>query len=190
MTGFRVALGGAQARYGIRPDLTTLGKVIGGGFPVGAYGGARELMQRIAPEGEVYQAGTLSGNPVAMAAGLAQLQVLEKTDPYDQMERRADRLVKGVVETAREHGVPATGQAIGSMWCVYFCEGPIRAFADTRGVDRALFGRYFRACLGAGVLLPPSPFEACFISTAHGEQEIELALESMATALAKVADRS
>ncbi len=184
MTGFRVALGGAQERFGIEPDLTTLGKVIGAGFPVGAYGGPREIMSRVAPEGDVYQAGTLSGNPVAMAAGLAQLQVLERERPYAALEERARRLVEGIVEAARRHGVPATGSAVGSMWGVYFCEGPVRSFADARRVDRELFSAYHRECLAGGVFFAPSPFEAGFLSTAHSDADIERTLEVVDAALA------
>lgn len=186
MTGFRVALGGAQERYRVDPDLTTLGKVIGGGFPVGAYGGKTEIMSRVAPQGDVYQAGTLSGNPVAMAAGLAQLEVLEREDPYARLEQRAVRLVDGIIEAARDHGVPATGTAVGSMWGVYFCEGPIRNFEDALQVDRELFSAYHGECLAAGVFFAPSPFEAGFLSTAHSEADIDETLEVVEKSLAKV----
>ncbi|NIR42548.1 MAG: glutamate-1-semialdehyde 2,1-aminomutase [Gemmatimonadetes bacterium] len=187
MTGFRVALGGAQARYGVAPDLTALGKVIGAGFPVGAYGGRRDVMSRIAPEGDVYQAGTLSGNPVAMAAGLAQLEILERDDPYSILEERAGRLVEGIVEAARRNDIPATGRAVGSMFGVYFVEGPVRDFQDALGVDRDLFGRYYRECLEGGVFFAPSPFEAGFISTAHGDADIDATLETVDRALARAA---
>ncbi len=187
MTGFRVALGGAQARYGIEPDLTTLGKVIGAGFPVGAYGGARELMGQVAPAGGVYQAGTLSGNPVAMAAGLAQLEVLERQDPYGMLEEQAARLVDGIVQAARRHGVPATGAAVGSMWGVYFCEGPVRNFQDAMRVDRELFSAYHGECLAGGVFFAPSPFEAGFISTAHSEADVDQTLAVVDRSLAKAA---
>jgi glutamate-1-semialdehyde 2,1-aminomutase len=190
MTGFRVALGGAQARYNVDPDLTTLGKVLGGGFPVGAYGGRRDLMQRIAPRGDVYQAGTLSGNPVAMAAGYAQLIALETEDPYDAMEGRARRLVDGIVASARQRGVAATGYAVGSMWCVYLCEGPVRNFEEAGSVDREMFRHYYHACLEEGVFLPPSPFEACFLSTAHGDSDVEEALAAADRALAKATARA
>ncbi len=184
MTGFRVALGGAQQRYGIAPDLTTLGKVIGAGFPVGAYGGSRELMSQVAPAGSVYQAGTLSGNPVAMAAGLAQLEVLEREDPYLHLERRAGRLVEGIVAAARRCGVTATGTAVGSMWGVYFREGPVENFQDALQVDRDLFSRYYKGCLEGGVFFAPSPFEAGFISTAHSDADIEETLRVTEKSLA------
>jgi glutamate-1-semialdehyde 2,1-aminomutase len=187
MTGFRVALGGAQGRFGIRPDITVLGKVIGGGFPVGAYGGSRDLMSRIAPEGAVYQAGTLSGNPVAMAAGLAQLRVLEEEDPYDELERRAAGLVEGIVSAAREAGVPATGAVAGSMWGVYFRDGPVRNLSDALKVSRELFAAYYRGCLEGGVFFAPSAFEAGFVSTAHDEGDIERTIEVVRAALAKAA---
>ncbi|MEE9246567.1 MAG: glutamate-1-semialdehyde 2,1-aminomutase [Gemmatimonadota bacterium] len=187
MTGFRVALGGAQTRYSVRPDITTLGKVIGGGLPVGAYGAPREIMSRVAPEGDVYQAGTLSGNPVAMAAGLAQLEILERDDPFADLEERGRRLVDGILAAAERHGVPATGAVVGSMWGVFFREGPVTNFREAEGADRELFGRFHRECLEGGVFLPPSQFEACFLSTAHSDADIELTLEVADAALAKVA---
>jgi glutamate-1-semialdehyde 2,1-aminomutase len=189
MTGFRVALGGAQERYGVDADITTLGKVIGAGFPVGAYGGSREIMSRIAPEGDVYQAGTLSGNPVAMAAGLAQLEVLEREDPYGSLEERATRLVDGITEAAKRHGIPASGAAVGSMFGVYFCEGPVRKFEDATKVDRDLFAAYHRGCLESGVFFAPSPFEAGFISTAHSDSDIDETLSAVQESLAKVSGR-
>ncbi|HSU15769.1 glutamate-1-semialdehyde 2,1-aminomutase [Longimicrobium sp.] len=173
MTGFRVARGGAQERFGVRPDLTTLGKVIGGGLPVGAYGGRREIMDRIAPVGPVYQAGTLSGNPLAMAAGLAQLRILRDEDPYPALERRTARLVAGMLEAAGEMGVPASGGSLGSMWGFFFTAGPVRSFDDAKRSDVPLFNRFFHAMLDRGVFLAPSQFEAGFTSTAHGDAEIE-----------------
>jgi len=185
MTGFRVAMGGAQQRFNIDPDLTTLGKVIGAGFPVGAYGGKRKYMSRVAPEGDVYQAGTLSGNPVAMAAGLAQLAVLERDNPYAALEQRATRLVDGIVAAANKHGVPATGSVMGSMWGVYLCEGPVCNFQDALKVDRDLFSAYYRGCLNGGVFFAPSPFEAGFMSTAHSDADIDQTLEAVDRSLAK-----
>ncbi|HEV2147567.1 MAG TPA: glutamate-1-semialdehyde 2,1-aminomutase [Longimicrobiaceae bacterium] len=173
MTGFRVAPGGAQERFGVRPDLTTLGKVIGGGLPVGAYGGRRDVMERIAPVGPVYQAGTLSGNPLAMAAGLAQLRMLRETDPYPELERRTARLVEGLLASAAEAGVPATGGSFGSMWGTFFTEGPVRDFTDAKRSDVALFRRFFHACLERGVFFAPSAFEAGFLSTAHTDTDVE-----------------
>jgi glutamate-1-semialdehyde 2,1-aminomutase len=186
MTGFRVALGGAQERYVVQPDLTTLGKVIGAGFPVGAYGGRRDIMARIAPEGDVYQAGTLSGNPVAMAAGLAQLGVLEREQPYQVLQERTTRLVNGIIDAAGRHGVPATGSAVGSMWGVYLCDGPVRNFSDALQVNRDFFSAYYRKCLEAGVFFAPSPFEAGFISTAHSDADIDHTLEAVDRSLAEV----
>ncbi|UCC82317.1 MAG: glutamate-1-semialdehyde 2,1-aminomutase [Gemmatimonadota bacterium] len=189
MTGFRVALGGAQQRFAIEPDLTTLGKVIGGGFPVGAYGGRREIMSRVAPQGDVYQAGTLSGNPVAMAAGLAQLEILEREDPYAALEERATRLVAGIVAAADRLDVPASGTTAGSMWGVYFCDGPVRNFDDALKVDRDFFNAYYRECLAGGVFFAPSPFEAGFMSTAHSDADIDETLSVVGRALATAAWR-
>ena len=183
MTGFRVARGGAQERFGIEPDLTTMGKVIGGGLPVGAYGGRRELIELVAPAGPIYQAGTLSGNPLAMAAGLAQLRVLDETDPYDALERRARQLVDAILDEARALGLPATGAAHGGMWGVHFVEGPVRSFEDAKKADTALFGRFFQAALRRGVFLPPSAFEACFLSTAHTDDDIAFTAEALRAAL-------
>jgi glutamate-1-semialdehyde 2,1-aminomutase len=173
MTGFRVAPGGAQERFGIRPDLTTLGKVIGAGLPVGAYGGRRDIMQMIAPVGPVYQAGTLSGNPLAMAAGLAQLRILRDENPYPVLEARTRRLVEGLLRTAAELGVPMTGGSLGSMWGVFLAGGPVRNFDDARGSDVELFRRFYHALLGRGVFFAPSAFEAGFLSTAHTEQDVD-----------------
>ena len=183
MTGFRAAPGGAQERYGVEPDLTTLGKVVGGGLPVAAFGGRREVMERIAPLGPVYQAGTLSGNPLAMAAGAAQLEVLERDDPFAVLEARAGRLVEGILEAARERGVPASGTSVGSMWGVYFREGPVRNYREATASDTDFFARYFRACLERGVYFAPSPYEAGFLSTAHGEEELDRTLEVVGEAM-------
>ncbi len=184
MTGFRVASGGAQERFGVRPDLTTLGKVIGGGLPVGAYGGRADLMDRVAPDGPVYQAGTLSGNPLAMAAGIAQLLSLRELRPHEGLERMGRRLVEGLSERARTLGLPFSGGALGGMWGYHFVEGPVRRFEDARdAVDRAFFGRFFRGCLERGVFLPPSPFEACFLSTSHTEADVERTIEVAGAAM-------
>jgi glutamate-1-semialdehyde 2,1-aminomutase len=173
MTGFRVAAGGAQERFAVRPDLTTLGKVIGGGLPVGAYGGRRDIMERVAPIGPIYQAGTLSGNPLAMQAGLAQLRILRDEDPYPELERRTRRLVDGLLGNARDLGVPATGGGLASMWGIFFSEKPVRNFADAQASDLALFRRFFHALLARGVFFAPSPFEAGFLSTAHQNSDID-----------------
>lgn len=183
MTGFRVAPGGAQQRFGVRADLTTLGKVIGGGLPVGAYGGRRDVMERIAPLGPVYQAGTLSGNPLAMAAGLAQLKVLRETDPYPELERRAARLVAGLLDAARGAGVAACGGNLGSMWGVFLGTGAVRCFADAQGSDVELFQRFYHGCLERGVFFAPSAFEAGFLSTAHTDADIDLTIDRAGDAL-------
>ena len=176
MTGFRVALGGAQARFGVTPDLTTLGKVIGGGLPIGAYGGRRDLMERVAPAGPVYQAGTLSGNPLATAAGNAQLAWLEVNDPYPRLEQVAQRVADGIASAVRAAGLPASGSAVGSMLGVSFREGAPRSFEEASTSDAGAFARFHRAMLERGVFLAPSAFEAGFVSTVHGESEIELTL--------------
>ena len=189
MTGFRVAPGGAQQRLGVRPDLTTLGKIIGGGMPVGAYGGRADLMRLIAPEGPVYQAGTLSGNPVAMAAGLATLRETERGgtggDFYDALEQRTARLVTGIGDAARRHGVPVTVGHAGSLWGMYFTAGPVRSFADATASDTATFARWHRAALARGVFLAPSAFEAGFVSSAHTDADIDFTLAQLDAALAE-----
>lgn len=172
MTGFRVGPAGAQGRFGITPDLTTLGKVVGGGLPVGAFGGRGDIMDRVAPAGPVYQAGTLSGNPLAMAAGVAQLLYLREAKPWDALERHGRTLVDGIVEAASDVGVAAWGDALGGMWGYHFTDGPVRDFDDARRSDTALFRRFFAAALDAGVYFPQSPFEACFMSTAHTDDDI------------------
>jgi glutamate-1-semialdehyde 2,1-aminomutase len=176
MTGFRVALGGAQARYGITPDLTTLGKVIGGGLPVGAVGGKREIMQRIAPLGPVYQAGTLSGNPVAVAAGLATLKLVEGKDFQSKIEATTRSLVEGLINEARAAGVTFSAQSIGSMFGVYFRAAPPASFAEVMQCDKERFNKFFHAMLERGVYLAPSAYEAGFVSSAHGAPEIEATL--------------
>jgi glutamate-1-semialdehyde 2,1-aminomutase len=173
MTGFRVAPGGAQELFGIRPDLTTLGKVIGGGLPVGAYGGRADVMDHVAPVGPVYQAGTLSGNPLAMAAGLAQLKILRDENPYPELERRTRRLVEGLLANGAERGVPMCGGSYGSMWGVFLAAGPVRTFEDAKGSDVETFRRFFHAALRRGVFFAPSAFEAGFLSTAHTDQDVE-----------------
>jgi glutamate-1-semialdehyde 2,1-aminomutase len=184
MTGFRVAAGGAQARCGIRPDLTTLGKIIGGGFPVGAYGGRADLMALVAPAGPVYQAGTLSGNPVAMAAGLATLRETAREGFYPALEARTARLVNGIAAFARRQGVPVTADHAGSMWGVYLTAGPVRNYADAKRTDTALYARWHRAALARGVFLPPSAFEAAFVSSAHSDGDIDRTISELDAALA------
>jgi glutamate-1-semialdehyde 2,1-aminomutase len=183
MTGFRVAAGGAQERLGVRPDLTTLGKIVGGGFPVGAYGGRADLMRRIAPEGPVYQAGTLSGNPVAMAAGLATLRATAAPGFYETLEGRTARLLAGLEAAARRRSIPVTLGHAGSMWGIYFAPGPVRNYADAKGADTALFARWHRAALARGVFLAPSAFEAAFVSNAHTDGDIDFTITQLDAAL-------
>jgi len=173
MTGFRVALGGAQARFGIRPDLTTLGKVIGGGLPVGAVGGRRDIMERIAPLGPVYQAGTLSGNPVAVAAGLATLKLVEAPGFQERIEATTQALVDGLAAEAKQAGVVFCAQSIGSMFGVYFRAAPPSNLAEVMQCDQERFNRFFHAMLERGVYLAPSAYEAGFVSAAHGAAEID-----------------
>lgn len=178
MTGFRVARGGAQAHYRIQPDLTTLGKVIGGGLPVGAFGGRSDIMERIAPLGPVYQAGTLSGNPVAVAAGLATLGLVEQPGFYEQLEKTTRALVDGLSAEARRAKVQFSAQSIGSMFGLYFRASPPATFAEVMQCDRERFNRFFHAMLGRGVYLAPSAYEAGFVSAAHGTAEIEETLKA------------
>ena len=189
MTGFRVASGGAQDRLGVQPDLTTLGKVVGGGFPVGAYGGRADLMKRIAPEGPVYQAGTLSGNPVAMAAGLATLRETSRAGFYEDLEQKTARLVAGLRDLAQRHGVSVSLGHAGSMWGLYFTPGPVRNYADAKKADTALFARWHKAALARGVFLAPSAFEAGFVSAAHSEADIDFTIEQLDAALGEARTR-
>jgi glutamate-1-semialdehyde 2,1-aminomutase len=184
MTGFRIAYGGAVERFGVTPDLTTLGKVIGGGLPVAAYGGRRELMERVAPAGPVYQAGTLSGNPLAMAAGIATLGALTR-EVHDGIAQRTLALVEGLRGIAARRGVPFTAEAAGSMFGFFFRAEPVRSFADAKESDVALFRRFFHGALTRGVYIAPSAFEAAFVSSAHGDAEIALTLERLDAALAE-----
>ena len=172
MTGFRVALGGAQALYGIKPDLTTLGKIIGGGMPVGAFGGRRDIMQCIAPLGPVYQAGTLSGNPVAVAAGLATLKLIQAPGFYDKLGATAHQLCSGLAEAAQARQIPFSARSIGGMFGIYFRGTPPTSYAEVMQCDKAAFNRFFHAMLAEGVYLAPSAYEAGFVSAAHGPAEI------------------
>jgi len=183
VTGFRLCYGGAQTLYGVSPDITCLGKVIGGGLPVGAYGGRREVMSLVAPEGPVYQAGTLSSNPLAMAAGIATLRLLREEDAYQRLEVLAARLEEGLREAVAWAGVPATVQRVGSMLTLFFSPGPVRDYASARACDTGRFARFFARMLERGVLLPPSQFEAWFLSLAHGEEEVATTLEAARAAL-------
>ncbi|WP_291985124.1 glutamate-1-semialdehyde 2,1-aminomutase [Luteitalea sp.] len=173
MTGFRVSRGGASERYGVAPDLVAMAKVLGGGMPLAAFGGRRSLMQLVAPAGQVYQAGTYAAHPVSVAAGLAMLDAID-AEPglYDALERRGAQLEAGLRRAAETAGVPVAVQRVGSMFTVFFSAGPVRSWDDAAHVDRAAFGRFFRAMLARGVLLPPSAFEAAFLSLAHDEAVI------------------
>jgi glutamate-1-semialdehyde 2,1-aminomutase len=186
MTGFRVALGGALELYGIDADLVTLGKIVGGGLPVGLFGGKRRFMELLAPLGPVYQAGTLSGNPLAMAAGIATVGYLQAhaAELYPQLEATAKAVAEGVAAEAARAGVPLTLNRVGSMWTWFFTAGPVRDYAQAAKSDTAAFGRFHRAMLNAGVWLPPSQFEAAFLSTAHGEAETQATILAARSAFA------
>jgi len=184
VTGFRLCWGGAQTAYGVTPDLTCLGKVIGGGLPVGAYGGRRDIMEMVAPLGPVYQAGTLAGNPLAMAAGVATLRLLRKEGAYRRLEELSARLEGGLAAALAEAGVPGVVQRAGSMLTLFFAPGPVRDYASAQGSDTGRFARFFAAMLEQGVLLPPSQFEAWFVSLAHDEEDIERTLAAARRALA------
>lgn len=179
MTGFRVALGGAQAHYDVMPDLTTLGKVIGGGLPVGAFGGKREIMQQIAPTGPVYQAGTLSGNPIAMTAGLTMLKAVSQSGFYEALSDKTATLAAGLEDAASKAGVPFTTNTVGGMFGLFFTEQKlVSGFQDVMGCDAERFKRFFHGMLSEGVYLAPSAFEAGFVSAAHGEAEIQQTIEA------------
>ena len=173
MTGFRVAYGGAQALYGIMPDITCMGKVIGGGLPVGAYGGKKEIMRKIAPEGPVYQAGTLSGNPVAMAAGIATLKSLQEPGFYEILEARSAMLEAGLREAVRKAGLPAVTNRVGSMLGLFFTEKRVSDFAGAQTSDLTMFAKYFKGMLERGIYLAPSQYEALFVSSAHNEGDVQ-----------------
>jgi glutamate-1-semialdehyde 2,1-aminomutase len=185
MTGFRVAAGGAQAVYGVTPDLTTLGKVIGGGMPVGAYGGRRDLMEQVSPAGPVYQAGTLSGNPVAMAAGLAMLDLVRAPGFHAELERKTRTLTEGLAACAHEAGVPFSVNGVGGMFGLFFSAGPVETFLQATSCDAAAFRRFFHVMLEQGVYFAPSPFEAGFMSAAHGDGDIAHTLEAARVAFAE-----
>jgi glutamate-1-semialdehyde 2,1-aminomutase len=186
ITGFRVGAAGAQGWSAVTPDLSCFGKVIGGGLPVGAYGGRTRLMERVAPEGDVYQAGTLSGNPLATAAGLAVLERLSDDDFYAGLHSVSERLALGLVELAREAGVPFTAAALGGLFGFFFHPGPVRSYADAREADEKRFKVFFQAMLEQGIYLAPSPFEAGFVTAAHGDEEIAATLEAARNAFKKV----
>ncbi|HXG67417.1 MAG TPA: glutamate-1-semialdehyde 2,1-aminomutase, partial [Blastocatellia bacterium] len=188
ITGFRVAYGGAQELYGVRPDLTCLGKIIGGGLPAAAFGGRRDVMERIAPLGPVYQAGTLSGNPLAVTAGLTTLRLLKQLNPYPELERRSARLEQGLRDAAAQAGIAATVNRVGSMLTAFFTTGPVSAWSSAKDSNTELYGRFFRAMLEQGIYLAPSQFECAFVSYPHTDEEIDRTIEATRTVLAKMAD--
>lgn len=187
MTGFRLAYGGAQSVFNIKPDITTLGKIIGGGMPIGAYGGNKELMQLVSPLGPMYQAGTLSGNPVAVAAGKATLGVLKNSSIYADLEERSGEFQTGVTKAAEKHGVPLTINRAGSMWTIFFTEGPVTDYESANQSNREKFAHFFHLMLGEGVYLPPSQLEAAFFSAAHAKKDILQLIERADRVLKKVA---
>ncbi len=189
MTGFRVAYGGAQQLYGIQPDLTTLGKIIGGGLPVGAYGGKAALMDLVAPAGPVYQAGTLSGNPLAVAAGLKTLELLRRPGFYERLDARAEKLTAGFRTEASRAGVALTVNRVGSMFTPFFTAEPVTDYASAKKADATVFGRFFRALLERGVYFPPSQFEAVFVSSAHSEDDIAETVRAVGAAFAALGVR-
>jgi len=178
MSGWRLCYGGAQKVYNIDPDLTCLGKVIGGGLPVGGFGGKKKIMEMLAPSGPVYQAGTLSGNPIAMTAGIETLKLLQKKGTYEKLYKSTNSLVEGIADIAKRRGVPVHTAVAGSMFTVFFSEKPVTNWADADGVDRARFGRYFTRMLKNGIYLPPSQFEAVFVGLAHTQEDIAKTLEA------------
>jgi len=177
MTGFRVAYGGAQEYFGVTPDVTTMGKVIGGGLPVGAYGGRKDIMEMVAPAGPMYQAGTLSGNPLAMTAGIETMKKLSQPGVYEELERKAQKLVDGVVAAGKKHGHAISGGVAGGMFGWYFNEGPVKNFSEAAQSDGEKFGKWHRMMLERGVYLAPSMYEAGFMSCAHTDEDIEKTIE-------------
>jgi glutamate-1-semialdehyde 2,1-aminomutase len=186
MTGFRVALGGAQERYGVAADITTLGKVIGGGLPVGAYGGRADLMRRVAPEGPIYQAGTLSGNPLAMAAGIETVKELRRPGFYEDLERISARLEEGLAGAAHEAGIAVVVNRVGSMMTAFFTGGPVTDFASAGRSDTARYAAFFRSMLSSGISLPPSQYEALFLSAAHSAADVDATIRAARSALASL----
>ncbi len=178
MTGFRISYGGAQERFGVTPDLTTMGKVIGGGLPVGAYGGRKDIMSMVAPAGPVYQAGTLSGNPLAMTAGIKTLEILKQEGSYERLETMTRRLINGICESAKAAGLAITGKSISGMFGFYLCDGPVRNFQEAKQTNSEYFGKLHRLMLQKGVYLAPSAFEAGFMSLAHSEDDIDVTLKA------------
>jgi glutamate-1-semialdehyde 2,1-aminomutase len=189
ITGFRVSLGGAQERYGVLPDLTTLGKIIGGGLPVGAFGGKSGIMDHVAPDGPVYQAGTLSGNPLAMAAGLATLKLLQRPSLYQTLEERAERLEEGLKEAAQEAGISVTLNRVGSMMCAFFNEGEVVDYETALKSDTEIYAKFFWLMAEEGIYFAPSQFEAAFISVAHTDEDITYTVEAASKVLKEIKRR-
>jgi glutamate-1-semialdehyde 2,1-aminomutase len=186
MTGYRVHIGGAQGLYGVSPDLTCFGKIIGGGFPVGAYGGRAEIMAALSPDGPVYQAGTLSGNPLAMAAGLAALEALHDADVYEQLDAQSQKLSEGLAAAAAKAGVAVARNRVGSMMTLFFQTGPVVNWATASQSLTDRYAKYFQAMLGRGVYLPPSQYEAFFVSLAHTDEQIDATIEAAGEAFAEL----
>ena len=186
MTGFRISYGGAQAHFGVTPDLTTMGKVIGGGLPVGAYGGRAEIMSMVAPAGPMYQAGTLSGNPLAMTAGIKTLELLKQPGSYEKLAATTETLINGIKDAAKDAGLPITGGSVSAMFGFFLCEGPVRNFEEAKATDSERFGKVHRAMLERGVYLAPSAFEAGFTSLAHSEADIENTLKAFRESFAAI----
>ncbi len=186
MTGFRISYGGAQERFGVTPDLTTLGKVIGGGLPVGAYGGRKEIMSMVSPSGPMYQAGTLSGNPLAMTAGIKTLELLKQEGTYEKLEALTKKLVDGIVTAAKESNIAIHGQSISAMFGFYLCEGPVRNFEEAKSTDTELFSKLHRIMLQKGVYLAPSAFEAGFTSLAHSEDDITSTIKAFQESFSEI----
>ena len=186
ISGFRIAYGGVQEKEDVKPDLTALGKIIGGGLPVGAFGGRAEIMDNLAPQGPVYQAGTLSGNPLALAAGIAAINLLETLNPYDELERAGSKLRKSILKTADEKGIPLQMPQAGSVFCMLFSEQPINNLNDVMASNTELFKPLFHYALNHGVYLPPSAYEVCFISTAHDEKTLEKAAEVISAGIKRL----
>jgi len=186
MTGFRIAYGGAQQYFGVTPDVTTMGKVIGGGLPVGAYGGRRDIMEMVAPAGPMYQAGTLSGNPLAMTAGLKTLEILRREGSYEHLDTLTKKLISGILSAARENGHAVCGGYISGMFGFFFTEGPVNCFADAAKSDTQKFGRWHRAMLEKGIYLAPSQYEAGFMSLAHTDADVEATIAAAREVFAKL----
>jgi glutamate-1-semialdehyde 2,1-aminomutase len=186
MTGFRLARGGAQELYGVTPDITTMGKIIGGGLPVGAYGASKEIMRHIAPAGSVYQAGTLSGNPLAVTAGLTTLRRLQDKAVYEQLERTSARLVSGMIEAAQAAGLETTTNRIGSMWTTFFTNTPVTDWTSANTSNREMYARFFHAMLDEGIYLAPSQFEAGFVSLAHTDDLVDHTIEAAHRAFSRI----